>query len=457
MGSVSTAIPLPDGKVLVNDILKRRVLLLSSMRASAAGRFDDAERTIVEVRQLATLCDDPALALALVGHQLLTLRLQRRDDEVVAMMDELPKTMAGSPISEPMTALTRLSVFARMEDVDRAREELTRLEPYVEKFKNDSDFCAMVAEGVALVGSSDLKKMLRTCVEGGSPELTMGHVIMFYEGPAARVIGLLDAALGETSRAIDHLSEALARSTARRLRPWICQIHYDLGKVLLGAGREAEARPHLERAAELAESLGMHPLARAARSRLEGAAPGPSAPAPSLREDRAELALEHEGEVWRVRYGSRTLSIRDTRGMQLLARLVERPGEEIHALALSGDEGPNVAESDAGEHLDETARNAYRRRLVELEAAIDEAESLADRGRLERLERERDALVAELSRAVGLGGRARSAGSATERARVNVRKRLKQAIRSIEEADRELGRYLSKAVRTGTFCCFRPY
>jgi hypothetical protein len=101
------------------------------MRASAAGRFDDAERTIVEVRQLATLCDDPALALALVGHQLLTLRLQRRDDEVVAMMDELPKTMAGSPISEPMTALTRLSVFARLEDVDRAREELTRLEPYV--------------------------------------------------------------------------------------------------------------------------------------------------------------------------------------------------------------------------------------------------------------------------------------------------------------------------------------
>src|SRR5687767_7594530 len=31
MGSVSTAVALPGGKVLVNDILKRRVLLLDSM------------------------------------------------------------------------------------------------------------------------------------------------------------------------------------------------------------------------------------------------------------------------------------------------------------------------------------------------------------------------------------------------------------------------------------------
>jgi hypothetical protein len=45
MGSVSTAIPLPDGKVLVNDILKRRVLLLDSTFSSVSVVADSTSST----------------------------------------------------------------------------------------------------------------------------------------------------------------------------------------------------------------------------------------------------------------------------------------------------------------------------------------------------------------------------------------------------------------------------
>jgi hypothetical protein len=73
-----------------------------------------------------------------------------------------------------------------------------------------------------------------------------------------------------------------------------------------------------------------------------------------------------------------------------------------------------------------------------------------------RLREERESILSELSRATGLGGRARAAASVTERARVNVQRRLKDAIARVSEADERLGRHLERSVRTGTFCCFRP-
>lgn len=142
--------------------------------------------------------------------------------------------------------------------------------------------------------------------------------------------------------------------------------------------------------------------------------------------------------------------------MQLLARLVERPDEEIHVLVLASDEGGSIAETSAGDQLDERARREYKTRLADLDADIEEAERNADRGRLEKLRREADALKGELSRAVGLGGKARQAGSSTERARVNVQRRVKDAVARISEADQEVGRAFERAVKTGTFCCFRP-
>ena len=62
----------------------------------------------------------------------------------------------------------------------------------------------------------------------------------------------------------------------------------------------------------------------------------------------------------------------------------------------------------------------------------------------------------ELTRAFGLDGRDRRAGSAAERARINVNRMLTRAIRRIASASPELGRYLESTVRTGTFCVYLP-
>jgi hypothetical protein len=43
-----------------------------------------------------------------------------------------------------------------------------------------------------------------------------------------------------------------------------------------------------------------------------------------------------------------------------------------------------------------------------------------------------------------------------DRARVNVQRRIKDAIRRFGGEDEALGRYLEATIRTGTFCSFVP-
>ena len=147
------------------------------------------------------------------------------------------------------------------------------------------------------------------------------------------------------------------------------------------------------------------------------------------------------------------------RGVRLLAALVAEPGREFHVLDLSGGSrvtaGP-VDRGDAGELLDEEARRQYRARVLELEEELEEAESWNDTARAERARQELEFIQQELSQALGLGGRERKVGSAAERARVNVQRRIRDAIRRIESHHPGLGKHLDRSIRTGTYCAYEP-
>jgi hypothetical protein len=102
------------------------------------------------------------------------------------------------------------------------------------------------------------------------------------------------------------------------------------------------------------------------------------------------------------------------------------------------------------------AKDAYRRRLAEIEDDIEQARVLGDTKRATQADTERDFLVRELSRAVGLGGRDRRAASASERARVGVTRAVRKAIARLEEHNPQLGEHLNRAIRTGTYCAYEP-
>jgi hypothetical protein len=123
---------------------------------------------------------------------------------------------------------------------------------------------------------------------------------------------------------------------------------------------------------------------------------------------------------------------------------------------VGAETGPPMALRDAGELLDDRAKTAYRRRLAEIEADIEQARALEDDVREVQADAERDFLVGELARAVGLGGRDRRAASDSERARSGVTRAVRQAIARIGEHHPQLGEHLTRTVRTGTYCAYAP-
>ena len=167
--------------------------------------------------------------------------------------------------------------------------------------------------------------------------------------------------------------------------------------------------------------------------------------------------FRREGDYWSVVFDGRTVRVRDLKGIRYLAQLLANPGREIHVLDLvAGETGKPMALGDAGAMLDERAKSAYRRRLGEIEDDIEQARALEDAVREAQADTERDFLVRELARAVGLGGRDRRATSASERARSGVTRAVRQGIAGIGEHHSPLGEHLDQTVRTGTYCAYVP-
>ena len=109
-----------------------------------------------------------------------------------------------------------------------------------------------------------------------------------------------------------------------------------------------------------------------------------------------------------------------------------------------------------GPSLDATARGAYRARLDALTAELDAADRLGDRAAAERAEADRQALLRELSRASGLGGRNRLAAPEAERARVNVTRTLRAAIERVAADAPRAAAHLRASIRTGAACRYEP-
>ena len=174
-----------------------------------------------------------------------------------------------------------------------------------------------------------------------------------------------------------------------------------------------------------------------------------------------------EGDYWSVGFEKHTTRLRDSKGLQYLARLLANPGRQFHVcdLVAAGkaalDTSRDPAGSrlvpdagDAGQLLDARAKEAYRRRLAEIDDDIAEARTMADGDRAAQADAERECLVRELARAVGLGGRDRRAASASERARSAVTRAIRHGLARIREHDAALGEHLDHAIRTGTYCAY---
>jgi hypothetical protein len=230
----------------------------------------------------------------------------------------------------------------------------------------------------------------------------------------------------------------------------------------------------LERVIAAADTLGVAAVAEGIRT-LQATQSGQPMPAEPTAAEASSNLFRREGEYWTVVFEGVVVRLRDAKGLGHLARLLADPGREFHVVELeAASRRPAVAAvgsggrvgagelavrpdlGDAGALLDATAKAAYRARLSELGAELEEAEAGNDPARAARARGEREFLVAELARAVGLGGRDRRAAAHAERARLNVTRAIRAAMVNLARANPALGRHLAVTIRTGRYCAYTP-
>jgi hypothetical protein len=165
--------------------------------------------------------------------------------------------------------------------------------------------------------------------------------------------------------------------------------------------------------------------------------------------------LTRDGEVWSLGSGARRLQLKDTKGLRWLSRLLAEPGREFHVLDLAA-EGEAVDGGDHGGILDAEAKRQYSERIATLRGEEEEALSFNDSERAHRARSELESLAQQLAAGLGLAGRERRSGSALEKARINVQRRLKDAVQRIAKQDSALGRHLERSLQTGTYCSYQP-
>lgn len=267
----------------------------------------------------------------------------------------------------------------------------------------------------------------------------------------------IDVAAGDLVAARDAADELARVATSFESRALAASAAMADGRVRVAAGEVVGARHAFQTAVQLWSLVGAphevalaraglahaHPAAGARGRKLLAGSPSGAAPSSPVGTwqvgDRKQdpNPFRQEGDYWFISFEEHTVALRDLKGLRYLARLLEYPGREFHVLDIvasgvdpapthPGMPDPELAPSgwgDAGALLDAQAKNAYRRRLAEIDEDLEEARLMRDSGRVVQAEAERDFLIRELSRAFGISGRGRRAGSASERARVSVTRR----------------------------------
>ncbi len=164
-------------------------------------------------------------------------------------------------------------------------------------------------------------------------------------------------------------------------------------------------------------------------------------------------SFKQEGDLWQVCYAGSSVTLRDAKGLNNIATLLSQPDQEIHCADLMGTA---LIHESGTEVIDSQARKNYEQKIIDLREELAEAEDMNNLELASRLSEEYETLVAHLSKSLGLAGETRKTGSSVEKARSAVTLRIKSTIKKIESVHPDLARHFSSAIKTGTFCSYKP-
>ncbi|NOT54654.1 MAG: hypothetical protein HOP18_08635, partial [Deltaproteobacteria bacterium] len=472
-----------------------------TMRALLEGRFMEVEPRLQQAVELAPL--SPHLPDALLSVSAQTLMLRREEGR----LHELEAALAGAVEQYPTTPAVRCTLVYFLSELGRKEEAQREFERWAgDNFTTlPRDMLWLfaltnLATGCVFLKDTERAALLYALLLPHAEQNVVIAPTSAYADTVAHSLGMLATLLERWDEAEHHFAFAIDRNLWMGARPRLAHTQYSYARMLRTRnqdGDEDKAEALLSQAFAAAQELGMtglegkiHELRGQEWRVVEGQGSGLAEHAPREAEmisapilplqrvlpsqSPAPNVFRKEGDYWVIAYQETSFRLRHLRGLDYIAHLLRHPDVEFLALDLLapasdptgvavaprvalGDPSAPDSHFDGGEELlDAQARATYKRRLTELREELDEAQAFNDLGRLDKLQQEMDFLAAELARAVGLGGRARTTTTSAERARVNVAKGIRIALTKIAEQSPLLEHYLATSIKTGLFCSYTP-
>jgi tetratricopeptide (TPR) repeat protein len=471
--------------------------VMDVMLRLAAGQLTEAEEAATQAYELGTAVGEIDALGYFSAQMMVLLWLQGREAEIVDVAEEI----ATSPtlIRAEFSVRAGAALLAvRAGRAEQARANLDRLAAgglaALPQSSTWGPGMVAIVEVASELGDADVARQAYDLLLPFADLPIVASVGVVCLGSAERSLGIAARTFGQVDLAVEHLERAVEANRRRRNLPALTMAESDLAATLRhrsAPGDVERAITVLTNAIDRAETMDMQRRAEAWRQDLASllrSTPtpvdlaGPAGPstvraAASPSPDPGPTATRPEGDRngtrrvagpavrvghvfkdagrWTVVLDGQRVRVPDLVGMRYLAELLVRPGQLLTALALASD-GTMTGAAPFHEVLDDEARQRYGDRARELSTELAEAEADNDVARAEKLRLELDLLVDELESATGLSGRPRTFADPTERARTAVRKAIKRALDTIDDANPTIADHLRATIVTGTTCAYTP-
>jgi len=190
--------------------------------------------------------------------------------------------------------------------------------------------------------------------------------------------------------------------------------------------------------------------------------------------------LRKEGEYWTVGYAGAQFRLRDNKGLACIARLLRDPGTDSTPSTWREVTLPLPIRTDKHRLLFRSTVNSMLPAFMSPALATQATCSTGKRrwpigagspsfgtswrrpsssdesNERSVLRREIDGLTAELSRATGWAVETGMRRPPRERARQSVTRTIKAALSKVTHENVALGQLLSRCIKTGIYCCYKP-
>jgi len=431
--------------------------LWSAMRALLEGRHDDAEALALEAYDVGK---QPFARLSLTNLSFLLFFL-RREQGRLGEMEAATRQFAATHADIPALRVGLIFLLAELGQLDEAAGLLADIDGRALERLHDRNWPAtwfQLARVTMLTSDRSLAGRLIEPAWRPSEQCVMVSLASVCLGSADLGAAWLHHTVADLDAAERCYRAAEAVNARIGARSWLAQTRLDHARLLLdrdGENDRVEARTLLDAAATAAAAIGLAPVS----ADVEQLRARLESAADHARiTDTATGSFRRVDDGWELRYAGRVARLPQGRGLADIAFLLARAGQPVSVTELVGT-APGATEPSrvrGAPALDERARREIRNRLRDLEAEIDDADAAHDGERAARAREERQALAEAVTRDLGLGGRARRLDDPVERARKTVSTRIRRAIAQVERAHPELGRHLDRSIDTGAWCAYRP-